>query len=140
MGKKSVDQYVLSSLLLCSSEATYPLFNHKITTQRSPNHFVPFQLVQFLGQYGLESRYSIFPIYQYLSIPHNIKEPQEERMEELQTSWHIDLFVGSCLGLKPSDLASQKYFSNIRHVSNFVMKKHVFLETSFEIEKETTPN
>lgn len=120
--KKTVDQYVLSSLPLYSSEATHPLCNHKITTWKSPNHFVPLQLVQFLGEYGLESRYSIFHIYQYLSVPHNIKDPQEERMEELQTSWHTDLLMGSCLGLKPSDLASQKYFSNMRCVSNFVLK------------------
>lgn len=72
----------------------------------SPNHFAPFQLVQFLGEYGLESRYSIFHIHQYLSVKCNIKEPQEESMEELQTSWHIGLFMENCLGLKPSAPAS----------------------------------
>lgn len=98
------------------------------------------KLLQFLGQYGLDSRYYIFHVYQYLRVLHNIKEPQEERMDDLQTSGHTDLFMGSCLGLKPSDLASQRQLSDMRHVSNVVLKKHVFLETSFKTEKTPTPN
>lgn len=94
------------------------------------------KLVQFLGQDGLESGYFIF-VYQYLSVLLNLKEPQEERM---QTSCYTDLFIGRCLGLKPKDLASQRYLSNVRHVSNFVSKNHVFLKASFKTKKKKKPN
>lgn len=98
--KKTVDQHVLSSLLLYSSEATHPLCNHKNSNRKVPKPFCSLPARPIFRRVWTEIKTFYFP-HQHLNVLCNIKEPQEERKEELQTSWNIDLFLGSCLGLKP---------------------------------------
>ena len=94
------DKHVLYSLLLYSSKATYPLYNHK-NSDREPRPFYFLPSCPVTREVWTWIRCSVFHVCCYWSALCNVKEPQEKRMEELHTSWHLDLFLGSCLGLEP---------------------------------------